>query len=151
MPIRRDRAAAERYAERRRREDEAPRLAAIIPNLKSLRLEVQDDQGLVGRRMAHTRWIVVEGAPALFFVPCGDPMCRDGGHELTRLVLGALELEERLFEVDHDCDGTVRAARCRCNLHVTGIADYVLSRILPASPFAGRDPVRGGRSPGAIR
>ncbi len=137
MPIRRDRAAAERYAERRRREDEAPRLAALIPNLRALRLELQDDQGLVGRKMAHIRWIVVEGAPALFFVPCGDPLCRDGGHELTQLVLRALELEERLFEVDHDCDGMVRAVRCRCILHVTGIADYALSAVAPAPPSRG--------------
>ena len=37
---RRNTEAAQRHADRRRREDEAPRLAQAVPGLESLRLEI---------------------------------------------------------------------------------------------------------------
>jgi hypothetical protein len=41
----RSREASERFAERRRKEDEAPRLKEAVPNLASLRLEVEEHRG----------------------------------------------------------------------------------------------------------
>ena len=58
--------AAERFAERRRREEEAPRLATEIPALESLRLNVEERRAPGGSmsEAAHVRRIVVERAPA---------------------------------------------------------------------------------------
>ena len=43
--MRRNNEASERHAERRRREDEAPRLAATVPNLLTLKLHLQEAKG----------------------------------------------------------------------------------------------------------
>jgi hypothetical protein len=73
LNFRRGRAAAERSSERRRREDEAPRLAAVIPELESLRLEVSEKRGDIGvAEASHIRRVVVDHAPALFLIPCGE-------------------------------------------------------------------------------
>src|ERR1700685_4293591 len=67
--------AAERFAERRRREDEAPRLHTRVPALAPLRLEVEERRPaspvVDSRHMRH----IVDTAPALFMLPCGDPAC----------------------------------------------------------------------------
>ena len=78
--------AALRAADRRRREDDAPRLHDAVPALDSLRLEIEERRGggvLAGG--THIRRIMVEHAPALFDLPCGDRTCKDGGHDLTRV------------------------------------------------------------------
>ena len=76
--------AAERYAERRRREEEAPRLLTAIPTLESLRLEIEERRaGGSLSEAAHVRRIVVERAPALFVLPCHDAACKGGGHDVT--------------------------------------------------------------------
>ena len=67
--------AAQRFAERRRREDEAPRLSEQVRDLESLRLELEERCGDTGASPKYTRRFVVARAPALFFVPCGDPRC----------------------------------------------------------------------------
>jgi len=69
MHYRKQSEAALRFAERRRREDDAPRLSAEVPRLLTLRLEIEERSGgSVVAEPVHVRRIVVEHAPALFFL-----------------------------------------------------------------------------------
>ncbi|RLB45180.1 MAG: hypothetical protein DRI90_28735 [Deltaproteobacteria bacterium] len=84
MNRRGQREAASRFEERRSRENDAPRLRDRIPQLQSLRLELSEyRQGGTSPMGRHTRHIVVERAPALFIIPCGDHNCDDGGYNRT--------------------------------------------------------------------
>src|SRR5436190_21362789 len=90
--IRRHSEAAQRAAERRKREDDAPRLRATVPKLESLELEFRESRaGVQMADVTHKRRVVVERAPALFELPCQDSACRDGGHDITREVMRALQ------------------------------------------------------------
>jgi hypothetical protein len=116
--------AAERFAARRRREDEAPRLRTRVPNLVSLRLEVEERRAAgVAVDSRHVRHIV-DSAPALFVLPCGDPACKDGGHDVTSQMLRGLLAGTPRFEVEDACAGDVGTARCGRILKVTAIATY---------------------------
>jgi hypothetical protein len=116
---RRSNAAAERYAERRRREDEAPRLHEEVPELVSLSLEVEESSGgVVDPQQKYVRKIVVEHAPALFLVPCGDSHCTDGGHDVTSAVMRALRAHRTEFEGTDDCPGCARV------VHFQATAEY---------------------------
>ncbi len=117
--------AAERFAERRRLEEAAPRLKERVPDLVSLKLEVEeshDTAGLSGSK--HVRHIVVDRAPALFAIPCGDPSCQGGGYDVTVTVMRGLADRAERFEAHDHCAGTVGGASCRRVLHVTAIAQY---------------------------
>lgn len=118
--------AAQRFADRREREDNAPRLRAQIPQLESLRLEIEERRA--GSSVAdtrHIRRIVVESAPALFDLVCGDPSCRDGGHDVTRAVLQALSRGSTQFEGEDTCHGTIgNNAPCSRVLRFVAHATY---------------------------
>jgi len=118
--------ASERFAERRRREDEATRLSAELPRLLTLRLEVQErnEGGVVGVEPAHVRRIVVESAPALFFLACGDARCKDGGHDITRPVMMALRSNQTRFEGNDECNGSQGSGQCHRILHYVGVATF---------------------------
>ena len=121
----RSREAAARFAERRKREDLAPRLQAIIPSLETLSLEVNEHReapAIGGSK--HLRRVVVEHAPALFVVACGDPSCKDGGHDITPEVLRHLRQRETLFAIHDTCPGWVGSAPCGRILEVAGKATY---------------------------
>jgi hypothetical protein len=124
MPHRRNSPAAERFAERRRREDEAPKLASQVPTLVSLRLEIEERAGSGATR--YIRTFIVDHAPAIFLVPCGDPRCLDGGHDLTTEVLRALRARDVSFEVTDECPGSVgtNSSPCVRVVHVRGTAEY---------------------------
>jgi hypothetical protein len=116
---RRYNAAAERYAERRRREDEAPRLHQEVPDLVSLSFEVEESNaGVVDPQQKYVRKIVVEHAPALFLVPCGDSRCTEGGHDVTSAVMRALRSHQTEFEGTDDCSG------CQRVVHFQATAEY---------------------------
>jgi hypothetical protein len=122
---RRQSEGAERVAERRRREDESPRLTAEVPRLQSLALEIEEKSE--GRRTAeptHVRRVVVKHAPALFLLPCGDARCKDGGHDVTYAVMKALRTSETRFEGQDACRGSVGTGQCSRVLHFVGIATY---------------------------
>ncbi|HVY48545.1 MAG TPA: hypothetical protein VHB21_21800 [Minicystis sp.] len=124
-PHRRQSFAAQRFADRRRREDEAPRLSDRAPGLASLRFDIADRHGPSGGAdTQHTRIIVLDRAPALFVFPCGDRACNDGGHDLTDGVMRALAAARERFELTHVCDGTIADARCGRELHVVATATY---------------------------
>jgi len=122
---RRNGEAAQRFAERRRREDEAPRLQDEVPTLASLKLEVDDRQaGAVSAEAKHVRRIVVENAPALFVISCGDLRCKDGGHDLTHEIMRALRSRTAQFEGTDECRGSLGTSECRRILHYSAFATY---------------------------
>ena len=122
---RRDTDSAQRYAERRRREDESPRLSAEVPRLRGLALEIEEKtQGGPVSEPAHVRRFVVQHAPALFLLPCGDPRCRDGGHDITHAVMRALRASEARFDGQDVCYGNVGSGQCSRVLHFVGAATY---------------------------
>jgi hypothetical protein len=117
--------AAQRFAERRRREDAAPRLRQVVPHLATLRLEVQEHRGTTNAGdPKHVRLVVVDSAPALFALPCGAHACRDGGHELTEPILRALGSGVTRFELEDECAGNMGSASCGTVMHVTVEATY---------------------------
>jgi hypothetical protein len=111
-----------RFAERRRREDDAPRLLDQVPNVVSLQLEIEDRSGIGGT--THTRRVVVDRAPALFLVQCGDPRCADGEHDLTNTVMRALRSHETSFHGDDECRGSIGPSACSRVLHFDAVAEY---------------------------
>lgn len=116
--------AAQRYAERLQREQEAPRLRDRVPALATLRLEITDGRNLTSADSKHTRIIVVETAPALFSLMCGDHACRDGGHDVTHAVLDRLRAGATRFEVQDACYGNVGTAQCGRTMHLEITATY---------------------------
>ncbi len=118
--------AAQRFAERRKREDEAPRLRDSVPHLASLRLEVEERRGATtAGDPKHVRLVVVESAPALFALPCGDHACKNGGHEVTDAVLRGLLAGRTRFELDDVCHGSIGTADCGRLMHIVVAATYV--------------------------
>jgi hypothetical protein len=117
--------AAQRFAERRRREDAAPRLREIVPALATLRLEIDERRGTASTGdPKHVRLVVVDSAPAMFQVPCGDHTCREGGHDMTDAVLKALKAREARVELDDTCQGMVGTVPCAAVMHLVLTATY---------------------------
>ncbi len=123
MMNRRNSPQALRFAERRRREDDAPRLHDQVPNLISLRLDIEDRSG-VADGSEHIRRVVVDRAPALFLLPCGDPRCADGEHDLTTTVMRALRSQETSFHGTDSCMGSVGLSACSRVLQFEAVAAY---------------------------
>lgn len=115
--------AAQRYAERRQREDEAPRLKSVAPDLVSLSMAVEDGSGAGMAPSRHVRHVVVERAPALFVIPCGEQRC-DGGHDVTHGVLRALRERRTSFDGVDECRGSVGMNACMRVLRYHGVAEY---------------------------
>jgi hypothetical protein len=119
----RNKDAAERFAARRRCEDEAPRLHDRVPGLTSLLLDVEELTPIGGTK--HIRRVLIDRAPALFLVPCGDPRCADGGHDLTATILPALQARKASFRGADPCSGSVwPGGDCGRILHFEGRAEY---------------------------
>ncbi|MFT3773459.1 MAG: hypothetical protein QM820_49415 [Minicystis sp.] len=111
--------AAQISADRRRREDEAPRLHDEVPQLVSLSLTVDERRpGIGSSGTGHIRRVVVERAPALFVMPCSAPGCEGGVHDLTSTVMRDLRRGATRFEGDTGCDS------CACELHHGATAAY---------------------------
>jgi hypothetical protein len=123
---RRNSDAADRMRERRRLEDAAPRLSSEIPALRSLRLSLSFRRGefRLGET-SYVRIIVVPTAPALFWVACADPSCREGGHQITAPMLKALKAHDPQFCGEDLCRGMVGAgAACASTLIYEAVATY---------------------------
>jgi len=126
--------AAKRYTERKKREDEAPRLKDEVPALTTLKLKIEERrEGSTTPEVTHTRPIVVENAPALFMFLCGDPHCDGGGHDVTYAILRALARGEEEFEGEDACLGSVGTGGCRRILRYAAYATY-------AKPPGGAEP-----------
>jgi hypothetical protein len=114
-----------RSAERRKREDEAPRIKDRVPRLESLRLEISERRaGGIEPDVSHVKRVVVDSAPALFDLSCCDRSCKDGGHDITRMIMTELERGSERFEGEDACHGSLGTAPCGRVLHFTGIATY---------------------------
>jgi hypothetical protein len=122
MPHRKSSPAAQRFAERRQRENDAPKLATQVPTLTRLQLEIEEQAGVGGSK--HIRRFVIESAPALFLVACGDERCTDGEHDLTTGVMRALRAREKSFRGSDECRGTIGPSACLRVLHFDGRAEY---------------------------
>ena len=116
---------AERLAERRQREDSAPRLIERVPQLESLRLEMQEvHAGTTVLESTHVRRIPVPHAPALFELPCLDSFCKDGIHDLTYDILHALQSHATKFQGEDACPGHTGSADCQRVLRYVALATY---------------------------
>src|SRR5512140_3039634 len=104
--------AAQRFAGRRQREEEAPRLRERVPALKTLRLDIAETRGETSADPKHSRIIMVDTAPALFSLTCADHSCKEGGHDLTNLVLPNLLSGNTRFSPEDTCYGSVGHAEC---------------------------------------
>jgi hypothetical protein len=125
MMRRQNREVTLRTAERRQREDDAPRLAETIPTLQGLRLEVLEHSSSISHpEYTHVRHVVVASAPALFVMPCNDKDCKDGGHDLTQEILAALRRRNARFEGEDVCRGMVGSAGCSRVLGYVAVATY---------------------------
>ena len=99
--------------------------AIVSPNLRSLKLEVEEQRGASTlAETRHVRVIVVERAPALFLLPCGDRDCRDGGHDVTDAVLRNLLSGAERFEIEDTCIGNIRSAECGRMVRIVAKATY---------------------------
>ncbi len=116
--------ATQRSADRRRRENEAPRLRDQVPDLTSLVLEIADGEGGMLSGVDHVRRVVVETAPALFEIVCGNRACRDGGHDLTSEIAYALRQHSARFEGRDACHGSVGSSECANVLTFVATATY---------------------------
>jgi hypothetical protein len=123
MSDRRNDIRALRFAERRRREDDAPKLCSEMPTLRNLRLAIAERHG--AGEFKHVRPILVDRAPALFLVPCGDPRCVDGGHDLTAAVLRALRAGETSFQGSDGCSGSLGSSVCLRVIHFDCTAEFL--------------------------
>jgi hypothetical protein len=138
MPQRRDWVAAMRFAGRRRREDDAPRLSELVPAVAALRIEVEERDGPAFTK--HVRHLVIHRAPALFVLPCGDPHC-SGEHDMTSAVMCALRARETTFSGGGACLGSVGSLPCIRVVRFRGTAEY--RPTYPRGAESGR--VTGGR------
>lgn len=113
-----------RFQERRAKEDEAPRLRNQLPDLESLRLELDEYHGKeASPTTSYTRYVVVGRAAARFVIPCGSHEC-DGGHDLTRDFMRMLERSTPEFEGEDECFGERRGVTCHHRLHYRAHATY---------------------------
>ena len=117
--------AAERYRARQQRENDAPRLTDEVPTLEGLRLSISFATGDGSAQPSHARVVVVQRAPALFWVPCANKDCQHGGYEITHPVLTALKQKKTTFTGSAHCSGeTAAGGRCEGELQYEGVATY---------------------------
>jgi len=128
----RSQAAAQRSAERRKREEEAPRLSAEVPALTNARIEVVEK--VPNGTTKYVKLIVVARAPALFEIACGDHTCQDGGHDITSYVMSALRSQHAHFEGESSCGGMTGSAPCSRAITYRVSAEYAAPGRLEASP-----------------
>jgi hypothetical protein len=117
--------AMDRFAERRRQEDAAPRLRDMVPRLTACRIVLEETrEDVTSASVAHTRRLVVERAPALLIIPCTDALCKDGGHDISANLLRGLR--DGLLEIrgEDTCHGYVGGGSCGRLLKFTAFAEY---------------------------
>jgi hypothetical protein len=115
-------AAAQRSLERRKSEDEAPRLATEVPALRSARIEIVEQVPTGSTK--HVKLVVVARAPALFLIPCGDATCQDGGHDITAQLMSAFRRRLTTAKGEDSCGGMSGTAQCGRSIQYTVTAEY---------------------------
>jgi len=109
------------------RENAAPRLKQLVPELESLRLCLIESRGgypITGtRRVQH---VMVDTASTLFEVPCSDGSCQGGGHDLTHAVLSRVRNRRAEFSGSSECGGEIGCGHaCTRRLEYSFEARYV--------------------------
>ena len=123
--MRRNSDVLKKSQERRKQQDEAPRLLEIVPNLLTLVLRVEEERpDLPSSGVAHKRHIVVQRAPALFDIPCSDRRCSGGGHDVTKEVLRQLRRGEQSFVGGNRCTGERKDGACDYQLNFVAEAAF---------------------------
>jgi hypothetical protein len=115
-------AAAQRSQERRKTEDDAPRLAAEVPRLRTARIQVIEQVPTNTNR--YVKHVIVARAPALFVIPCGDASCHDGGHDITRDLMSAFRRHLTTHTGNHECEGMSGSAPCGRSIRYELSAEY---------------------------
>jgi hypothetical protein len=115
-------AAARRSQERRKVEDDAPRLAAEIPALRTARIQVVEHVPTGSNR--YVKHVVVARAPALFILSCGDPSCQEGGYDITRTLMNAFRRQLASCEGTDTCCGMSGSAQCGRSITYQLSAEY---------------------------
>ena len=111
--------------DRWKRENDAPRLNAEVPNLEALRMNLEEFSG--GHRIVGTsriQHVVIAQASSRFEIPCGDSKCEEGGHDLTREALGHLRAAHEAFGGSSVCSGRVGERACDRMLEYSFQAKY---------------------------
>jgi hypothetical protein len=111
--------------DRWKRENDAPRLKDEVPNLDTLRMNLEEFS--VGHSVAGTnriQHVVVAQASSRFEIPCGDSKCEEGGHDITREVISHLRAAHTTFEGQSTCVGHVGDRACERQLSYTAAAKY---------------------------
>jgi len=124
MPKRFSSAIAQRSSERRQREDEAPRLRAVVPRLRTLHIAFSEGEGGAFGTIDHVRHVVVERAPALFEQRCGNPSCKGGEHQFTSELVAGLRRDQVRIEGEDRCLGPMGASTCQWVLKYVATATY---------------------------
>ncbi len=117
--------AAERFAERRRQEDEAPRLRDLVPGLLTCRIDIAERRAdVTSADVSHTRHLVVARAPAMLVIPCSDPACKEGGHDLGSALLRGLRERRTEIRGEDSCNGDIGNVHCGRVLTFVATAEY---------------------------
>src|SRR5512147_447027 len=111
---------------RRQREDDAPRLATLLPEVTALAIRVDERSTISAPK--YVRRFVVDRAPAVFLIPCSDPNCSEGGHDISSDVVAALRSKRSHFTGSHVCTGWVGSKQCERTIWFDGEAEYARSK-----------------------
>ncbi|KYF83760.1 hypothetical protein BE11_07845 [Sorangium cellulosum] len=115
----------ERMLLRGKREQAAGKLLQKVPELASLNLEIRETRsnGLANDTQ-YIRRVVVEHAHALFEMPCSYSSCDNGGYDVTREILSALQSGAARFEGECACRGSCGGEFCSRVLRYVATATY---------------------------
>jgi hypothetical protein len=117
--------AARTAQARRIREDESNRLHDVVPELKGLRFNIEDQAAFeVAPPLTYIRHVIVATAPAMFDLPCLDRKCEDGGHDVTGRVLSGLKRRADAIDGSSRCRGTRNGEPCERELNFRLSASY---------------------------
>lgn len=106
------------------REDAAGKFRDRAPDVTSLSLDIRAVGPLGVNDTHYIRRVVVGQASALFDIPCSDPECLGGGHDMTDAVLLALDARKEQFQGESSCHGRCGERECGQILRYAGAATY---------------------------
>jgi hypothetical protein len=124
MPKRFSSQVLQRTLERRQREDDAPRLHALVPRLRALDIAFSEGEGGAFASIDHVRHVVVARAPALFEQRCANPSCKGGEHQFTSELVAGLRRDEARIEGEDRCLAPMGASSCQWVLKYVATARY---------------------------
>ena len=124
MPKRFGSPLAQHTSDRRQREDDAPRLRAVVPRLRALHIAFSEGEGGAFGSIDHVRHVVVERAPALFEQRCANPSCKGGEHQFTSEMVAGLRRDQARIEGEDRCLAPMGASNCQWVLKYVATAQY---------------------------